>query len=132
MGADISKHGGSAYPGNPPLQLEIAFLLPQTLVCLAWACPAILSGWLKVPSTPLADVRQRQEIGRVRLGVSPMKMPIMMSCNAGMENIYSEHEASVKNGNTFPKLVAANGHTDSHADKARPSQPSSGMPYGMK
>jgi hypothetical protein len=37
-----------------------------------------------------------------------------------METIYSEHEASVKNGNAFPKLAAGNGHTDSHADKARP------------
>ena len=37
-----------------------------------------------------------------------------------MENIYSEHEASVKNGGAHPKLGAGNGHTDSHADKARP------------
>ena len=32
-----------------------------------------------------------------------------------MENMYNEHEASVKNGNTFAKM--GNGHTDSHADK---------------
>ena len=32
-----------------------------------------------------------------------------------MENMYNEHEASVKNGSTFAKM--GNGHTDSHADK---------------
>ena len=26
MGADISKHGGSAYPGNAPLQFQSASL----------------------------------------------------------------------------------------------------------
>ncbi len=35
-----------------------------------------------------------------------------------MENMYNEHEASVKNGSTFAKM--GNGHTDSHADKVLP------------
>lgn len=53
-------------------------------------------------------------------------MTVTSHCNdvmfriAGMENIYSEHEASIKNGGAHPKLGAGNGHTDSHADKARP------------
>ncbi|CAK0739452.1 hypothetical protein CVIRNUC_001167 [Coccomyxa viridis] len=37
------------------------------------------------------------------------------SAYPGMENMYNEHEASVKNGSTFAKM--GNGHTDSHADK---------------
>ncbi len=39
--------------------------------------------------------------------------------HAGMENLYSQHEASHRNGTAFnsAKLGAENGHTDSHAEK---------------
>ena len=47
-----------------------------------------------------------------------------------MENIYSEHEASVKNGGVHHKLGAGNGHVDSQATKVRSLTVDTEIPKG--
>ena len=63
---------------------------------------------------PVSRHRSQEQSSRV-CRCLPALCTEINSAIAGMEHLYSEHEASAKNGNTFAKM--GNGHTDSHADK---------------